>query len=79
MEQIPGRLSRHLPFVYSFLEILLRFKIFLSGKIEEKEADIYRSFIFLEQKKFALINFEEVKADIYRSFLTNEKLIKNRE
>ena len=52
MEQIPGRLSRHLPFVYSFLEILLRFKIFLSGKIEEKEADIYRSSNFFLQKKY---------------------------
>ena len=44
MEQIPERLSRHLPFVYLFLEILLRIRnISKNGKIGEKEADIYRS------------------------------------
>ena len=52
MEQISRKLSRHLPFVYFFLGILLRTKIFLSGKIEEKEADIYRSSNLFLQKEY---------------------------
>ena len=35
--------SRHLPFVYFFLGIMLRTKYSQKWKIEEKEADIYRS------------------------------------
>ena len=53
MEQISRRVSRHLPFVYSLLgNSAPHKKIFLSGKIGEKEADIYRSPNFLLREEY---------------------------
>ena len=52
MEQISEKLGRRLPFAYFFFEILLRCENILNGKIEEKEANVYRSYNFFLQKEY---------------------------
>ena len=51
MEQVSGKVSWHLPFVYFSWNFALH-KSILNGKIEEKEADIYRSSNFFLQKEY---------------------------
>ena len=52
MERISEKLSGHLPFVYLSWKSRSVIRIFLNGKIEEKEADIYRSSNFFLQKEY---------------------------